>query len=391
MKNSVKDGSDLLSLKYDSLRNISCDHDTENGRRVLVGRALAPEFLRLNTDENVRAYLVDAEGKKKKRRGDVHMKILDTIENYPENFCVLNGGIVIIARDYEVDEKAKLLKMQKPSIINGAQTQGVLRDAAQEFGDNFPEVYVTFEIIVTKNEDLIADISIARNFQNDVQNISIAGSKGILNELEESLQNEVSQGLKLRKSETDRSEDYLDTEKLLQVIMALTPPELFNGSAAPNRENKAYTYSQKATCLKDFSAVFEAAKHSASKRDKELYDFFLQIAPAAHMLYLKWKSHQGFRGTRIRIIERDGGKIIEVPDGIVFPIIASMSVFAVKKGGRWILSQPGQLADSELIETAKTAYMQIADSNPQTMGKKPACYSSLLSITTIYKKLTVGR
>ena len=87
MKNSVKDGSDLLSLKYDSLRNISCDDDTENGRRVLVGRALAPEFLRL-TDENVRAYLVDAEGKKKKRRGDVHMKILDTIENYPENFCV---------------------------------------------------------------------------------------------------------------------------------------------------------------------------------------------------------------------------------------------------------------------------------------------------------------
>ena len=197
--------------------------------------------------------------------------------------------------------------------------------------------------------------------------------------------------MKLRKSKTHRSEDYLDTEKLLQVIMALTPPELFNGSAAPNRENKAYTYSQKATCLKDFSAVFEAAKHSASKRDKELYDFFLQIAPAAHMLYLKWKSHQGFKGTRIRIIERDGGKIIEVPDGIVFPIIASMSVFAVKKGGRWILSQPGQLADSELIETAKTAYMQIADSNPQTMGKKPACYSSLLSITTIYKKLTVGR
>ena len=167
---------------------------------------------------------------------------------------------------------------------------------------------MTFEIIVTKNEDLIADISIARNFQNDVQNISIAGSKGILNELEESLQNEVSQGLKLRKSETDRSEDYLDTEKLLQVIMALTPPELFNGSAAPNRENKAYTYSQKATCLKDFSAVFEAAKHSASKRDKELYDFFLQIAPAAHMLYLKWKSHQGFRGTRIRIIDGTEGR-----------------------------------------------------------------------------------
>src|SRR4051794_6791348 len=143
MKPTVKNGSTSLPLKYDSLRNISCDHDSEYGRRVLVGRALAPQFLNLNTDENVRAYLVDAEGKKKKRRGDVHMKILDTIENYPENFCVLNGGIVIVARDYEIDEKTKTLLMEKPSIINGAQTQGVLRDAAQEFGDNFPEVFVT--------------------------------------------------------------------------------------------------------------------------------------------------------------------------------------------------------------------------------------------------------
>lgn len=390
MKPSIN-GSAMLSLKYDSLRNISCDHDAENGRRVLVGRALAPQFLNLNTDENVRAYLVDAEGKKKKRRGDVHMKILDTIENYPENFCVLNGGIVIIARDYEIDEKTKTLKMQRPSIINGAQTQGVLRDAVQEFGDDFPEVFVTFEVIVTKNEDLIADISIARNFQNDVQNISIAGSKGILNELEESLQNGISEELRLRKSETDRSDDYVDTEKLLQVIMALTPPEMFEGTAAPDRESKAYTYSQKATCLKDFSAVYDAAKHDSSKPDSELYGFFLQIAPEAHLLYQKWKSHQGFKGTRIRIIERDGGKIVEVPDGIIFPILASLSVFVTKKKGKWTITKPNQLADMELIETAKTAYMQIADSNPQTMGKKPACYSSLLSITTIYKKLTFSK
>lgn len=391
MKPFTNSGSTSLSMKYDSLRNISCDHDSENDRRVLVGRALAPEFLKLNTDENVRAYLVDAEGKKKKRRGDVHMKILDTIENYPENFCVLNGGIVIVARDYQIDEKIKTLTMQKPSIINGAQTQGVLRDAAQEFGDDFPKVFVTFEVIVTQNEALIADISIARNFQNDVQNISIAGSRGVLNDLEEHLRTGISDQLKLRKSETDRSDEYVDTEKLLQVVMALTPPEMFQGSAVSERESKAYTYSQKATCLKDFSAIHEAAKSAGSKRDSALYEFFLQIAPEAHSLYLKWKAHQGFRGTRIRIIERDGGRIVEVPDGIIFPILASMSVFAVKKNGKWKISQPDLLSDTELIETAKTAYMQIADSNPQTMGKKPACYSSLLSITTIYKKLTSER
>jgi len=72
----------------------------------------------------------------------------------------------------------------------------------------------------------------------------------------------------------------------------------------------------------------------------------------------------------------------------VFPIICSLSVFAVKKKSGWTIAQPDQLTDAELIDAAKTAYMQIADHNPQTMGKKAACYSSLLSITSIYKKFT---
>ena len=389
MKAPSKKGDGVLSLHYDSLRNISCAHDTANGRRILVGRALATQFLKLNTDENVRAYLVDAEGKKKRRRGDVHFKIQDTIVNYPENFCVLNGGIVIVARAAEADDKAKTLTMTRPSIINGAQTQGVLKDVFDEMGNEFPDVFVTFEVIITENEPLIADVSIARNFQNNVQNISIAGSRGILNELENSLKAAFTEDLKLRKSETDRSEDYTDTEKLLQVIMALTPPELFAGTSAGDRGSKAYTYSQKATCLKDFTAVYEAAKGKGpSIEDICLYKFFLQIAPEALSLYTKWKTHQGFRGTGLRKIERDDGYIVDVPDGIIFPILASLAVFATEGKEGWTVRQPEKLSDAELIAAAKTAYMQIADSNPQTMGKKAACYSSLLSITTIYKKFT---
>lgn len=391
MKTPIQNGRGVQSLRYDSLRNISCTHDTAEGRRVLVGRALATEFLGLNTDENVRAYLKDAEGKKKRRRGDVHFKIEETILNYPENFCVLNGGIVIVARDYEVDEKNKTVSLKRASIINGAQTQGVLRDCAAGFeksGDEFPEVYVTFEIIVTADEPLIADISIARNFQNDVQNISIAGSRGILDDLEKALKSGIDDTIKIKKSETDRSDEFIDTEKLLQVVMALVPPDLLKGTTMNDRDSKAYTYSQKATCLKDFSNVHDAAKEDKSGPNAALYTFFLQIAPHAHRLYTRWKSHQGFRGTRIRIIERDGGQIVEVPDGIVFPIISSLSVFATKKKSGWVIDQPDELDDAELIEAAKTAYMQIADSNPQTMGKKAACYSSLLNITSIYKKFT---
>jgi hypothetical protein len=105
----------------------------------------------------VRAYLVDAEGKKKRRRGEVHIEIAETNRKYPENFCVLNGGIVIVARDYETDDKTKTLKLLNPSIINGAETQGVLRDCAadcEQSNVDFPDLYVTFEVIVTQKRSV---------------------------------------------------------------------------------------------------------------------------------------------------------------------------------------------------------------------------------------------
>lgn len=382
MKNPTKNG-DVLSLTFDSIRNISCQHDLQNDRKVLVGRMRSSETLGITTDENVRSYLVDAEGKKKKRKGEVHRKIEDTIENYPENFCVLNGGLVIVARAYEVDEKTKQLKLTRPSVINGAQTQGVIRDCS--VGGN-PDIYVTFELIVTQDESLISEISIARNFQNDVQNISIAGSRGVLDDLEKRLQ-QSDASIKLRKSETDRSDDFTDTEKLIQVLMALAPPEVFEGTVLSVKD-KAYTYSQKATCLKDYSKVHEAQKsEKPSGANRLLYNFFLDLAPEALDLYGKWKTHQGFKGTGLRSLEREGVKIVEVPDGIVFPILASLSVFVKKVKGNWTVQQPKQLADAELVTAAKVAYMQIAGSNPQTMGKRSACYSSLLQLTTVYNKL----
>ncbi len=375
--------ADVQSFAFDSIRNISCSHDLANDRKVLVGRARASQVLGLSTDENVRAYLVDAEGKKKKRKGEVHRKIEDTIENYPENFCVLNGGIVVVARDYEIDEKSKTLTLLKASVINGAQTQGVIRDCSH--GDEL-DIFVTFELIVTKDEALISEISIARNFQNDVQNISIAGSRGVLEDLETALRKEDPK-IKLRKSETDRSDEYTDTEKLIQVLMALAPPEVLEESELSVRD-KAYTYSQKATCLKDFSKVYEAQKDEPSTGpNRRLYVFFLDVAVQAWELYEKWKTHQGFQGSGLRSLERDGVKIVEVPDGIIFPIIASLSVFVKKTGKTWSIQQPKELSDSELVAAAKVAYMQIAGSNPQTMGKRSACYSSLLQLTTVYRKL----
>lgn len=384
---------ELVDLPFYSLRNVSAPEDNKNGRRVLFGHAPATSVLDLSTNENVRDYILDAPGRQRRKPSQVHRAIEETLVNAPEDFSVLNGGICVVALDHEVDEKRKRVRLLKPSIINGSQTQGVLRDFYRKLernGQEAPQVHVTFELIVTEDSDLIAETSIARNFQNDVGSISIAGRRGQLNELQDSLQREFPE-LKLQQSETQLSDDYLSTERLIQTLTALTPAHLLDATEGTS-PNKTHAYARKTKCLKDFQRVHDAAKSSDAEdheRAKQLYKFYLDVVPTAHRLHEKWKSHPGFKGTRIRAIERgNGGEIREVPDGIVFPIIASLSAFAKKTRGEWMINPPDSFDDQELIQAAVTVYQEIADHNPQTMGKSRACYSQLYQLTSLYQKLT---
>jgi hypothetical protein len=147
----------------------------------------------------------------------------------------------------------------------------------------------------------------------------------------------------------------------------------------------------KAKCLKDFQQLWDKAKNTQNpehRQAKELYDFFLDIAPQAYELHENWKEHQGFQGTRLWSIEREGRTILEVPDGIVFPILASLSAFAKKTKAGWRIVPPKAFRDEELIRAAKAVYQSVANSNPWVMGKSRACYASLYQITSIYKRLS---
>src|SRR5919202_1380957 len=397
--------ADFVEFPYYSLRNISCPEDTENNRKVLSGHAPATSVLTLSTDENVRDYLLDAEGKSRRTPTGVHRAIRDTIVNYPHNFSILNGGVVIVARRYEDVEDRKCLRLYKPSIINGSQTQGVLKDFYKELqeksGEEPPLIHIKYELIVTDDEPLIAETSIARNYQNDVMSISIAGRLGQLDEIEAKLQEKLP-GRKLRKSETELSDDYLDTERLLQVITALIPEELWIKEGEADNPNKVFTYNQKARCLKQFREINAVAKGKKTDTEKkihtakykELYQFYLDIAPQAYELHEKWKKHPGFKGTGLRSIIRDEeGNVLEVPDGIIFPILASFSAFAKKTAQGWKIDQPDIFQDEEIIRAAKSAYQDIAKSKAEAMGKNKACYSYLYQLTyqlaSVYKRLTI--
>lgn len=380
---TAKAAETLFAFPYHNCRNISSPEDQAAGRKVYSGTAPARSVLELEDNENVREYLVEAKGKQRKSPTQVHQAIRKTLESNTELFSILNGGIVIVARDAEVDDKSKQMTLLKPSIINGSQTQGELRRFfAKTFNDDYIEPSIRFEIIVTDDDDLIADISIARNFQNDVRALSIAGRRGQLDELEERLQQKFP-GLELQKSESDQNDSGgLDTEKLIQVTFALLPADImkkFGAQADP--ENKVFAYSQKTRCLKLFQRMVD------DPEQQQVYACFLDVAPIAWELYTKWKVHQGFRGTGIRSIEREDGKIKEVPDGLIFPIIAANSVFIRPKDGRWILQPPKVMDDVELIRAADQSYKEMANHNPQTMGKSKACYSHILQVTSIFARL----
>lgn len=374
-------------FQFLSCRNISAPEDEASSRKVYSGHAPATAVLDLEDNENVREYLVDAKGKQKRSPTLVHQAIRKTLQDTPDQFSILNGGMVIVARSATLEDKTRQMRLEQPSIINGSQTQGELRrffERNPTAVDNPPSI--KFEIIVCDDDDLIAEISIARNFQNDVRAISIAGRRGQLDELEKAIQASYPE-LKLRKSETDlvADEDFIDTEKLIQVILALMPSsvlESFDSSIDAN--SRVFTYSQKTRCLKLYQRIVESEEVDTLK-------CCLDLAPLAWSLYTRWKSHQGFRGTRIRAIERENGEIIEVPDGVIFPILAAHSAFVKKnKFDTWTLTHPTMFSDSELIGAAKQAYMDIAGHNPQTMGKNKACYSTLLRITQIYARLDIA-
>jgi hypothetical protein len=380
-----------FTFPYINCRNISAPEDDRAGRKVYSGHAPATSFLDLEDNENVREYLVDAEGKQKRSPTLVHQAMRKTLNEYIERFSILNGGICIVARGAEIDEKNKVMMLDRPSIINGSQTQGELRrylKSTDPDQDGYFVPSVTYEVIITTDDDLIAEISIARNFQNDVRPISIAGRRGQLDELERAISKRFPKR-KLRKSETDLSDEYIDTEKLVQVLFVLSPTELWESiDNSPDLKNKAFTYSQKTRCLKMFQKVVD---NQGEPPYMELYSFFLDVAPEAWELYERWKSHPEFRGTRLKSIQRgEGGEVLEVPDGIIFPILGAFSAFAKRHKSGWRIEPPEHFDEKVLIQVAAQDYQEIADHNPQTMGKSRACYSSLYRISKLYADLSKG-
>jgi hypothetical protein len=92
----------------------------------------------------------------------------------PERFALLHNGITISARSASLEQDR--IELREPSVINGCQTVKNAALFSQEpnvrdriVGDRFRAIRIPVRILVTRDEDLLRDVTISNNRQNSIR------------------------------------------------------------------------------------------------------------------------------------------------------------------------------------------------------------------------------
>ena len=273
-----------------------------------------------------------------------------------------------------------------PNIISGAQTQGELKRYFDELTD--PEnsgspgpagFHVRVEIVVDPDNASVVETAIARNTSNPVKDISQAGIRGHLDDLLFAV------GEKIRMSVTDI--DVIETDDILRLTRLMMPSELFGGEKSPSE--RLLPYKNKSQCRSDFSAWYEAK--NSDEVAAERYKFTLDMARTALNEAAKWEKHPDWTGNHlsgetkdprtgrpIRAFRREKGKVVWVSGGIVYPMLAALSVFVRKNetNDRWELLIPSKFDDAKFIKNAADIFRG-ENLDPMAMGRSISAYNAL--------------
>lgn len=144
-------------------------HETETGARSFIGIINAAQlrelYRRYRTQlfsMNIRNYVGDTSTNK---------GIIDTAEKQPEQFFFFNNGISAVATRVETDDDARLLRCERFSVVNGAQTVRSLAKAYGRSQDKARRVFVALRVseIALKQDDFLVNVTRFNNTQNAIK------------------------------------------------------------------------------------------------------------------------------------------------------------------------------------------------------------------------------
>ena len=110
------------------------------------------------------------------QRSKTHAHMDQTITKNPNMFWFYNNGITIIAESFDIDEAANQIRLEKFSIVNGAQTTSTLSDYLRQARmsrdekaeGSLKQVKVLARILKIPNESDREEIAIYTNTQNAI-------------------------------------------------------------------------------------------------------------------------------------------------------------------------------------------------------------------------------
>jgi len=378
-----KHAPNCVQLSYQLLRNITSPDEKSEGVQSFVANLPADQILLLGTKDNLRGYLAEYNPRKRNR---VHEAIKRTITTAPQRFIVRNSGFVITCADIEIDDAKKAVTLLEPSIINGSQSQGEIKaffldiaGSAEDPGTSGePPFYVRATIIVDEDPAEVIETAIARNIVTPVRNLSEAGARNQLDELEESIQ-KVIPGAKIRKNESDSGEEFIDTRFVLQLARLLMPESI---SGNPSAAEKLRAYKNPEQCLTDFCDWQKNRNTDVASKTK--YEFTVQIAPHVLNEYKHWEAHPAWNGHKIweqtkggRAVRRDtSGKIIWVSPALIFPLMGALSEFVERQKVGWKIEKPSLFKEAEMIQRTVNQF-RAHRSELILMGRSEAAYDAL--------------
>ena len=394
---TIKSSKGPVALRYETIRNLTSPEEKANGAKSYFANIPVSELLKLDTAANLRDYIPDHPGKK---RSQVHKQIGATLQERSDRFIQLSGGITVSATEIEVDDNKKLVTVSRGSIINGAQTQGEIRLYLQGLEDEAAKAdfHARVEFMVDPDKEFIVETAIARNTSTNVQKISMVGKKKYLEELSKSFKKRFPK-LDISRSETQVEDNYIDTQRLLQVLWAMMPESLLPDTKRSVAEARLKSYKNRAYCLLDFEkdVLLKEKEPDEETRSEDIekaaarYKYFVDMAGDAWAEYERWRHHEKWHGTylheRTKAIRRDDDGGYTVADGVIFPIISALSHFVKKdRSDTWALDIPPVFDDAEMIEAARDQ-LSSYDANPMYMGRTAAVYESLSLLPKMVNRL----
>ena len=377
------------------VKNTTSPEEKKNGSMHYTIVCSLKEILNLNVFENLRiAYTSD---ESIKRITPKHKEIYQSFEDAPDRFIQRHSGFTVICNEIKVSSPQEYgintVTMDNASLINGAQTQDLLKNLLEDYEgiESYENVNIRVEVLVEKAHDERIEIAIARNTSTNVSNLSIMGKKRYFDPLEISVTNVLGNDHKLQKSETD---DGIPTQTLLQTLRTMTPKEI-RDEYKSLKNSPVKSYSGKAMVLNEYKDMVDAEADGRFKNprfESSVLNYYRSFAGYAWIEYGKWSSDKDWiplwkKSDNYKKIGKYNQKddSFDLTWAILCPLLYGLQHFLYEeKSGSWKIKYSNSFD--------KKAYMnyvldRFKDSGfePQTFAKDRAYYQDLYIFVSDYK------